>query len=178
MQRELFEVEKERFDLVDKRIYRLQGTWPKEYAVTALLDGKEVPVKISEQERVSALERFKDLDLVDGMRIQMEVELPENLEQYKKLTIQGENGGDRFVWFSVSARQLARKQGKPQYFLESIEIEQKAGICRVRGWAAFGQPLQIRLESKDRKKIPCEIQRMKRVDVQNQFQEAEIEEKC
>ena len=75
MQRELFEVEKERFDLVDKRIYRLQGTWPKEYAVTALLDGKEVPVKISEQERVSALERFKDLDLVDGMRIQMESRL-------------------------------------------------------------------------------------------------------
>ena len=76
MQRELFEVEKERFDLADKKIYRLQGTWPKEYAVTAVLDGQEIPVKISEQERVSALERFQDLDLVDGMRIQMELRLP------------------------------------------------------------------------------------------------------
>lgn len=178
MQRELFEVEKERFDLADKKIYRLQGTWPKEYAVTAVLDGQELPVKISEQERVSALERFQDLDLVDGMRIQMELHLPENLESYKKLTIYGENGGHRFVWFSVSAKQLARRQGKPQYYIESIEIEGKAGICRVRGWAAFGQPLYIRLERKDRTKIPCEIQRMKRVDVQNQFQEIEIEEKC
>lgn len=178
MQRELFEVEKERFDLADKKIYRLQGTWPKEYAVTAVLDGQEIPVKISEQERVSALERFQDLDLVDGMRIQMELRLPENLESYKKLTIYGENGGDRFVWFSVSAKQLAKKQGKPQYYIESIEIEGKAGICRVRGWAAFSQPLGIRLERKDRTRIPCEIQRMKRVDVQNQFQEIEIEEKC
>lgn len=178
MQRELFEVEKERFDLADKKIYRLQGTWPKEYAVTAVLDGQEIPVKISEQERVSALERFQDLDLVDGMRIQMELRLPENLESYKKLTIYGENGGDRFVWFSVSAKQLAKKQGKPQYYIESIEIEGKAGICRVRGWAAFSQPLGIRLERKDRTRIPREIQRMKRVDVQNQFQEIEIEEKC
>lgn len=178
MQRELFEVEKERFDLADKKIYRLQGTWPKEYAVTAVLDGQEIPVKISEQERVSALERFQDLDLVDGMRIQMELRLPENLESYKKLTIYGDNGGHRFVWFSVSAKQLARKQGKPQYYIESIEIEGKAGICRVRGWAAFSQPLDIRLERKDRTRIPCEIQRMKRVDVQNQFQEIEIEEKC
>lgn len=178
MQRELFEVEKERFDLADKKIYRLQGTWPKEYAVTAVLDGQEIPVKISEQERVSALERFQDLDLVDGMRIQMELRLPENLESYKKLTIYGENGGDRFVWFSVSAKQLEKKQGKPQYYIESIEIEGKAGICRVRGWATFSQPLDIRLERKDRTRIPCEIQRMKRVDVQNQFQEIEIEEKC
>ncbi|NCC44791.1 MAG: glycosyltransferase, partial [Clostridia bacterium] len=72
----------------------------------------------------------------------------------------------------------ARKQGKPQYFLESVEVEAKAGICRVRGWAAYSQPLDIHLENGDRKKIPCEIQRMKRVDVQNQFQELDIEEKC
>ena len=30
MQREVFVVEKERFDLSDEKIYHLQGTWPKE----------------------------------------------------------------------------------------------------------------------------------------------------
>ena len=141
MQRELFEVEKERFDLVNKTIYRLQGTWPKEHMVSAMMDGEELEVKISQQERVSALERFQDLDLVDGMRIQMEVYLPENLENYKKLTIFAVNGNQKIMWFSISAKQLAKKQGKPQYFLESVEVETKPGICRVRGWAAFCQPL-------------------------------------
>ena len=87
MSKELFEVEKERFDLVDKSIYRLQGTWPKEHMVVAMLDGKELEVQVAQQERVSALERFQDLDLVDGIRIQMEVHLPDQLENYKKLTI-------------------------------------------------------------------------------------------
>lgn len=178
MQQELFEVEKERFDLVDKNIYHLQGTWPKEYMVTATLDGEEVPVTIAQQERVSALERFQDLDLVDGIRIQMELRLPDNLEDYKKLTIYAGNGAQRFLWFSASAKQLVRKQGKPQYFIESVEVEQRTGICRVRGWGAYCQPLDIHLETVDRKLIPCEIQRIKRVDVQNQFKEIDIEDKC
>ena len=50
-------------------------------------------------------------------------------------------------------------------------------ICRVRGWAAFNSPLTIRLEDRSRKEIPCEITRLKRVDVQNQYQETEIDEK-
>ena len=66
MQRELYEVEKDRFDLKDSSVYHLQGTWPKDYKAEAVLDGEPLPVVISAQERVSALERFKDLDLVNG----------------------------------------------------------------------------------------------------------------
>lgn len=178
MQRSLYEVEKERFDLKDKSVYRLQGTWPKDYEVSAVLDGEELSVEISQQERVSALERFKDLDLIDGIRIQMQVKMPENLELYKKLTIYAVGNGTKFSWFSISAKHLARKQGKPQYFIESIDIESHTGICRVRGWSAFTYPLDIHLETKERKTIPCEIQKIKRVDVQNQYDEMEIEEKC
>ena len=31
MQRELYEVEKDRFDLKDSSLYHLQGTWPKDH---------------------------------------------------------------------------------------------------------------------------------------------------
>ena len=64
MQRELYEVEKDRFDLKDSSLYHLQGTWPKDHKPEAVLDGEKLPAAISAQERVSALERFKDLDLV------------------------------------------------------------------------------------------------------------------
>ena len=177
MQRELYEVEKDRFDLKDSSVYHLQGTWPKDYKAEAVLDGEPLPVVISAQERVSALERFKDLDLVNGERVQMEVRLPAELEGKKKRGIYAVKGGKRIQWFSASAAQLQKKQGKPQYFIESIEVESGEKICRVRGWAAFDRTLTIRLEDRSRKKIPCEITRLKRVDVQNQYQETEIDEK-
>ena len=176
MQRELYEVEKDRFDLKDSSLYHLQGTWPKDHKPEAVLDGEKLPAAISAQERVSALERFKDLDLVNGERVQMEIKLPD-LEGKKKLVVYAVKGGKRIQWFAVSAAQLYRKQGKPQYFIESIEVESAEKICRVRGWAAFNRPLTIRLEDRSRKEIPCEITRLKRVDVQNQYQETEIDEK-
>lgn len=176
MQRELYEVEKDRFDLKDSSLYHLQGTWPKDHKPEAVLDGEKLPAAISAQERVSALERFKDLDLVNGERVQMEICLPD-LEGKKKLVVYAVKGEKRIRWFSVPAAQLYRKQGKPQYFIESIEVEAGEKICRVRGWAAFNSPLTIRLEDRSRKEIPCEITRLKRVDVQNQYQETEIDEK-
>ena len=145
MQRELYEVEKDRFDLKDSSLYHLQGTWPKDHKPEAVLDGEKLPAAISAQERVSALERFKDLDLVNGERVQMEIKLPD-LEGKKKLVVYAVKGGKRIQWFAVSAAQLYRKQGKPQYFIESIEVESAEKICRVRGWAAFNRPLTIRLK--------------------------------
>ena len=178
MRQENYEVVKERFDLVDKSLYYIQGSWPKEAVVTAMLDNRELQVEIEKEERVSALERTSDFDLQDGIRICMTVHFPENLGDYKKLVIYAGSGSDKFTWFSASARQLARKQGKPQYFIESIDIEEVANICRVRGWAAFSSPVEIRLETKDRKPIPCKFEMTKRVDVQNQYKEVEVEEKC
>ena len=50
MQRELYEVEKDRFDLKDSSVYHLQGTWPKDYKAEAVLDGEPLSVVISAQE--------------------------------------------------------------------------------------------------------------------------------
>lgn len=100
MQRELYEVEKDRFDLKDSSLYHLQGTWPKDHKPEAVLDGEKLPAAISAQERVSALERFKDLDLVNGERVQMEICLPD-LEGKKKLVVyavKGENVSGGFLF--------------------------------------------------------------------------------
>ena len=109
MQRELYEVEKDWFDLKDSALYHLQGTWPKDHKPEAVLDWEKLSAAISAQERVSALERFKDLDLVNGERVQMEIKLPD-LEGKKKLVVYAVKGGKRIQWFAVSAAQLYRKQ--------------------------------------------------------------------
>ena len=170
--------EKDRFHLKDKNIYYLYGTWPKESRAVATLDKTEIPVQLKQQERVSALERFQDLDLVDSVRIEIEVHLPEKLEQYKKLSVYFEKNGKRELWFATPVGQLIKRQGMPQYFIESSEVDRKLGICRVRGWAAYTKPLKVYLENSRGNRIPCEIQHLKRVDVQNQYPEAEVEEKC
>ena len=84
----------------------------------------------------------------------MEIKLPD-LEGKKKLVVYAVKGGKRIQWFAVSAEQLYRKQGKPQYFIESIEVESAEKICRVRGWAAFNRPLTIRLEDAAGRKSPA-----------------------
>ena len=83
MAREIFEVTKDRFHLQDPCCYILQGTWPKEAKMRAKLDGSEVKAEIQRLEVVSALERFKDPDLMRGERITAAVQLPESLEGYQ-----------------------------------------------------------------------------------------------
>ena len=69
MAREIFEVTKDRFHLQDPCCYILQGTWPKEAKMRAKLDGSEVKAEIQRLEVVSALERFKDPDLMRSQRL-------------------------------------------------------------------------------------------------------------
>ena len=68
MSREIFEVTKDRFHLQNPCCYILQGTWPKEAKMRAMLDGSEIKSEIQRLEVVSALERFKDPDLMRGER--------------------------------------------------------------------------------------------------------------
>lgn len=46
-----------------------------------------------------------------------------------------------------------------------------------RGWAAGIQQVDIKLEDKAGREIPCHLERLNRVDVQNQFSEMDIGEK-
>ena len=110
MQREIYEVKKERFNIADRKEYILQGVWPKNYKPEVKLDNKVMEAKTSRQERVSALERFQDLDFENGERIEMVVLLPEQIKKSGKLTIHAVKGNDRILWFSADEGKLAEKQ--------------------------------------------------------------------
>ena len=178
MQREIYEVKKERFNIADRQKYILQGVWPKDYKAEVKLDNTVLEAKLSRQERVSALERFQDLDFENGERIEMVVLLPEQINNSGKLTIHAVKGDMRILWFSVEARKLADKQGKPQFYIEEVTADKELHKCKIRGWAAGKQMVDIRLEDKTGREIPCRLERLNRVDVQNQFSETDIGEKA
>lgn len=178
MQREIYEVKKERFNIADRQKYILQGVWPKDYKAEVKLDNTVLEAKLSRQERVSALERFQDLGFENGERIEMVVLLPEQINNSGKLTIHAVKGDMRILWFSVEARKLADKQGKPQFYIEEVTADKELHKCKIRGWAAGKQMVDIRLEDKTGREIPCRLERLNRVDVQNQFSETDIGEKA
>nr|WP_294658640.1 glycosyltransferase family 2 protein [uncultured Blautia sp.] len=175
MAREIFEVTKDRFHLENPCCYILQGTWPKEARMRACLDGSEVKAEIKKLEMVSALERFKDPDLMRGERITAEIHLPESLEGFQKLSIYAYMPDKNFCWFSVPVKELERRRGKPQFFIEEEKVQQ--GFLRVRGWAAASEPVRIQIFDENKQKIQAEILRTERVDVEQLYEETEIHDK-
>ena len=80
MPKEIFEVVRERFHLSDRTQYIVQGHWPKDAVMEAYLDQHKLKVSVKENENVSALERFKDPEKMQGIQITATVQIPENLE--------------------------------------------------------------------------------------------------
>ena len=175
MAREIFEVTKDRFHLKDPCRYILQGTWPKEAKMRPCLDGSQIKAEIRKLEVVSALERFKDPDLMRGERITAEVRLPESLEGFQKLTVYADMPEKTINWFSVSVKELERRRGKPQFFIEEEKVQQ--GFLRIRGWAVADSPVRIQIFDENKQKISAEILRTERVDVEQLYEEMDFPDK-
>ena len=163
MSREIFEVTKDRFHLQNPCCYILQGTWPKEAKMRAMLDGSEIKSEIQRLEVVSALERFKDPDLMRGERITAAVQLPESLEGYQKLSVYADMPDKTFCWFSVAVKNLEKRRGKPQFFIEEEKIQQ--GFLRIRGWAVADQQVRIQIFNENKEKIQAEIRFVMRMEI-------------
>lgn len=171
MPKEIFEVVRERFHLSDRTQYIVQGHWPKDAVMEACLDQHKLKVSVKENENVSALERFKDPEKMQGIQITATVQIPENLEGYHKLVIYEKFSDKKHVWFSITAGELDKKRDKPQVYFEEESAEQ--GTVRIRGWAIAPKPVTVRIFDADKKPVAAEIQRTDRVDVNQLFEEAQ-----
>lgn len=171
MPKEIFEVVRERFHLSDRTQYIVQGHWPKDAVMEAYLDQHKLKVSVKENENVSALERFKDPEKMQGIQITATVQIPENLEGYHKLVIYEKFSDKKHAWFSITAGELDKKRDKPQVYFEEESAEQ--GTVRIRGWAIAPKPVTVRIFDADKKPVAAEIQRTDRVDVNQLFEEAQ-----
>ena len=143
MNQQLLEVKRERFHLLNPNIYILQGTFPKAYEVEAYLDSVRIEARMEDWETTSALERFKEWELLNGRKVTVYVDLPDNLKEFSKLKIMAVLEGDRQTWFTISVRELLARQGKPQYYLEEERVNVKEKTCQLRGWAVAQQRVAV-----------------------------------
>ena len=170
MYKEIFEVTKERFHLQDPTRYVLQGTWPKEGKMMAFLDNSQLKADIQKLEIVSAMERFKDPDRIRGERITATVQLPQDLKGYHKLKIYADTPDKKELWFSIPVKDLEKKRGKPQYYMEEEKVQ--AGCVRLRGWTIADGPVLVHIFDENKKPVQADIQRTARVDVEQLYEEA------
>ncbi len=178
MNQQLLEVKRERFHLLNPHIYLLQGTFPKEYEVEAYLDSVRIEARMEDWEPTSAMERFKEWELLNGRKVTVSVELPGNLREFRKLKIQAVLEGDRQTWFTVSVKELLARQGKPQYYMEEERVNVREKTCQLRGWAVAAQRVAVKVFNEQKNPVPCEIQMTNRVDVAEMYKECQVEEKC
>lgn len=175
MAEEIFEVKRERFDLCDPGCYLLQGTWPEGYEAEILLNQQKLHGEVSKWDYVSALNRFS---AEKDQMINMKVTLPEHLENSGKLMIYAVRGGKRMKWFEISAKELARRQNRPYFYIEEQKKLRDEEICRIRGWAVADAPVKIAVYDEKKEKINCEIKRNKRTDVVEMISETQAEPEC
>lgn len=175
MPREIFEVTRERFHVLDRSQYIVQGSWPKEAKMEAYLDEQKLETTVEKLEMVSALERFKDPDLMRGEQITAVLKMPQELQGFRKLVIYADLPDKKQVWFSISAQELEKKRDKPQVYFEEEKVQQ--GIVRLRGWAVAAKPVMIKIFDENKKPVTADIQRTDRVDVDQLYAEIAHPEK-
>lgn len=176
MKHQLLEVEKERFYLNDPCCYVIRGVIPEKYHIEAFLDGRKLEASMERQIAKSAVERFKDGEMLGGQRVEAVVSLPADLNNSKRLDVFAVFENNRLEWFHVKTAELMRRREKPQYYIEEERVNHKAKTCLIRGWAAADTHVQIKLFDEKKQPMDVRVQRNSRVDVADMFKECIIED--
>ena len=117
MRNQLLIVEKERFFLNDRCKYLIQGGDPEKYTIEAFLDDQKLLVSTEQCIAKSAVERFKDGELLGGQRVEALIELPEELSGYKMLKVYAVFEKERLEWFHIKVSVLLKKEESLSFIL-------------------------------------------------------------
>lgn len=177
MQQRIFEVKRDRFDLLDKNLYIIQGDFPIEYEAEAYLGQMKLDSVKEFWENNSSQDRFKDNQ--ESERITVKIHLPEDLSSAKNLTVYAVSpNGRRIRWFVISSRDLEARRNKPYYYIEEEKVDFSDHSIQIRGWVVFSEPVKLYICNDKGEKILSNIQWTNRVDVAAQYQETQIDSKC
>ena len=161
-------VKRERFHLFESRLYILEGDICPGRKAEAFLDKTKLPSTCEVLQSTAAMDRFRDLDR-DAVHVSVTVELPPSLKGFHMLRLYTTDGERRKEWFSIPAKTLEERRGRPQYFLEEESVQGET--VRIRGWVIADKEVGIRVNDAAGKEIPAVMQRVPRPDVEQMFPE-------
>lgn len=165
MQPEVVEIKREHFHLSDPSIYFLEGILPADCRVEAYLDGTMVQAETAVPDQSDGAGRKTVQTIVT-------IQFPAPLSAYRKLKVFYFVDGKKYKWYVAKTKELIKKQGKPNYFIEDIYINRNEKLCNINGWEIFAEPVEISVYDRKGDKIDCGIQRVRRDDVKSFYLEA------
>ena len=111
-----------------------------------------------------------------GERITAAVQLPESLEGYQKLSVYADMPDKTFCWFSITVKNLEKRRGKPQFYIEEEKIQQ--GFLRMPLWVGHGESAGANSDfRRKQRKDSGRDSRTERVDVEQMYEEMKHEDK-
>lgn len=131
MEQQVCEIRRERFHLLEPDVYLLQGTIPEGSEVTAYLDEVRIEADTEDWVAESALERFREDELLNGRKVTVSVRFPSNLEEYKELKVYVSDQEEKVLWFCIKVKELLKRKDRPQYYVdeEAIDLKTKPAVC-------------------------------------------------
>ena len=144
----------------------------------AYLKKQQISGEVMPWDYVSVLERAVAHEHEGTKRVTVSLTMPKKIEPSGKLVIYATRGGKKIKWFEIGAKELARRQNSPYFYIDEQKTLRDEEICRVRGWVVSDQPVKIAVYDEKKKRIFCEIQRNKRMDVAEMITETEVDPKC
>ena len=164
MSEEILGVQSERFHLLDRKQYIVQGYLKEADGLHAYLDDKKLPITVTCSEK-----KYEEEEKIS--QITAVVLIPDDISDFRKLVIYTEANGKKNVWFSISVKALEKKRDKPQVYFEEEKIQQ--GNVRLKGWTIADRPVMIRVYDEKKKPVNAEIKRTDRIDVTQLYSEVE-----
>ena len=175
MSQKVLLVEKERFLLDDSKKYMITGIISKEDQIESFLDGKLLPSEVQERIVLSPRERTLDEQFPGGKWADVFLTLPEDLKKHKVIKVYAVNGKQRRLWYKSNVLEIARKQGRPQFFLDAEIFAPQENAVGLGGWAVARTPLQYRAYDENKKPLKIKVKRCIRMDVAEMYRECTIE---
>lgn len=178
MSQKVLLVEKERFLLNDSKTYMITGIISEEGTIESFIDGKPLQSTVKEKIVLSPRERTLDEQFPGGKWVDVLLALPADLKKHKVIKIYVVNGEKRRLWYKSNVKEIARQQGKPQFFLDAIIFAPKENAVGLGGWAVGKTPVQIKVFDENKKPLEMKVKRCNRMDVVEMYRECPVEEKC
>ena len=166
-----FLIKNDRFSLTEKDLYVLRGHLAPGTDLEAFLDGESLPLEVKKLTQ-NVDERYGGSECVVNFRI------PEDISSHRKLKVYAVRDQGRRLCFEIAASDLAVKMNGIKLFVDDFTVNTKDGYLRLQGWAVSTEPVEMVVLDSQKKKIKCNIERYKRLDVADLFDEYEIDPVC
>lgn len=166
-----FLVKNDRFLLNDNNHYRLTGWLADGASVSIFLDKRKCPAEITPVADYSD-ERY------GGTLTKVDVTFGDELKNAKRLKVIAEQNGNTHLCFEIPVSKLLEKRKPIRWFVDDVSIFREDGLMRIQGWAVSSEPVRIDVYGSDGKHLLRHVERYKRYDTVELFDECPIDENC